>query len=88
MNFKRWKHDQNTQKRIIKSYITFRKNIYFCGYFKYPRLKHVCLKVSAGISQEIAEATAKPIRFDEFNDAIDRAKSDKAPGPSGFTINM
>jgi hypothetical protein len=46
------------------------------------------MKVSTEVSRKIAEVTAKPIRFDEFNDVIGRAKSDKAPGPSGFTINM
>ena len=51
-------------------------------------LEHCRTKVSEEVSREIAGVSAKPIRFDEFNDAIDRAKSDKAPGPSGFTINM
>jgi len=51
-------------------------------------LEHCRTKVSPEVAAEIAEATAKPVLFHEFNSAIERAKRDKAPGPSGLTPNM
>ena len=43
-------------------------------------LEHCRTKVSPEVAAEIAEATAKPVLFHEFNSAIERAKRDKAPG--------
>ena len=51
-------------------------------------LENCRTKVSPEIAAEIAEATARPIMFYEFNSAIEKSKRDKAPGPSGLTSNM
>ena len=54
-----------------------------------PGLRDLCRrKVSPEVTAELERVMALPITLEDFAGAIKSATRDKAPGPSGLTINM
>ena len=51
-------------------------------------LSHCKQKVTDDVASKVTAAARQGISFQDFCDAITAAKSNKAPGPSGLTINM